>query len=110
MNTTTTDNAAATAAGQGLITSVLQRNPLVALGAALLGPIVGLFRRRSAPTAVEKTRLEHFRSCPVTGTNPGANKDANRNHEGTKKDAPIRRIRRVPAGATLLQKGGKSHA
>lgn len=59
-------NAAAQAAGRGLFTGVLQSNPLVALGALLLSPILGLFKRRTQPANhVSKLKLETYRSMPV---------------------------------------------
>lgn len=69
-------DAAAQAAGRGLFTGALQSNPLVALGALLISPIIGLFKpvlrslggggRRSGatPTEVEKLKVERYRSRP----------------------------------------------
>ena len=44
-------NAAVQTAGRELITSVLQRNPIVAVATALIGPIIGLFKRRRPATS-----------------------------------------------------------
>lgn len=57
------EDAAAQAAGRGLAT-VLQRNPLVAFAAALIGPIFGLLRHRRppAPTSISRLKLESYRS------------------------------------------------
>jgi hypothetical protein len=54
-------------AGRELITSALQRNPLVALGVALISPILGFFGRRprGTPTQVEKLKLERYSSRPM---------------------------------------------
>ena len=65
-NDTSLDNAAAQAAGRELTTSVLQRNPLIALASALIGPILGLFTRRNPPNEVRQVRLESYSSLPVS--------------------------------------------
>lgn len=54
-----------TGAGQ-LLASALQRNPVVALATAVVGTLVGLFRRRrSSPATIEKLKLESYRSQPL---------------------------------------------
>ena len=72
---TSETNAAVQTAGRELLTAVLQRNPLVAVAAALIGPVLGLFKRRApaTPTQIEKIKLERYRSCPVPppATPPG---------------------------------------
>ncbi len=113
-NADPSENAAASAASPGTIDSSLNRNPLVALGAALLRPFVGRLGRRPTPTAVEKLRMEHYRSVPVTAPSAGDTKDARRMREGSPKDAPVRRSR-VGAGsrrsaAPAAGEGGRSHA
>jgi hypothetical protein len=68
MQTTETEsNAAASAAGRELVIPVLQRNPLIALASALIGPILGLFKRRTPPPTVRRLRLESYSSSPVPG-------------------------------------------
>jgi hypothetical protein len=58
-------------AGRDLLNSALQRNPVIALAGALLTPVLRLVRfvrqgagQRSATTAVEKLKLESYRSGP----------------------------------------------
>ena len=59
-------DAAAQAAGRGLFTTALQSNPLVALGALLLSPILGLFKQRTVtPNHVSKLKLETCSSTPI---------------------------------------------
>jgi len=107
---------AASAADREPDHSALPRNPLVAIATALIGPLLGLFRRRGTPTAVESTRLEHYRSTPISLTHPGRNKDQARITQGSNNDAPERRsvtvrayTRSAPAGRTASRKGGCSH-
>src|SRR5207248_2842254 len=58
--------AAAQAAGRGLFNGVLQSNPLVALGALLLGPVIRLFQRRtSAPREINQLELKTYSSRPL---------------------------------------------
>lgn len=84
---TTDTNAAAPAVGRELIFSVLQRNPIIAVAAALIGPILGLFRRRrvATTTEVDKLRVERFhsQSLPLPA---GAAKGAREATEGLPKD------------------------
>lgn len=49
--TQTETTAAAQAVGRELITSALQRNPIIAVASAVVGSIIGLFRRPAAPSA-----------------------------------------------------------
>jgi hypothetical protein len=67
-NSSSETNAAVQTAGRELIVSALQRNPLVAVATALIGPIIGLFRgrRNVAPTEVRKMKLESYSSSPVS--------------------------------------------
>lgn len=60
--------AAASAAGREPVNPVPQINPIVALAASVLGPILGFVRRRATPPpmAVRKVRLESYSSSPVT--------------------------------------------
>ena len=60
-------NAAEQSAGRELLTATLQRNPLVSLATALIGPVLGLFKGRSqaTPTSIEKLKLERYSSRPV---------------------------------------------
>ena len=113
---TETRYVAASAADQAPVIPVLTRNPFVAIATALIGPLLGLFRRRGTPTEVEKTRLEHYRSTPLTPTRPGRLEEHSRITEGSLNDAPDRRtvsvrsyVRSVPAGRTAAQKGGRRH-
>jgi hypothetical protein len=102
-------NAAAQAAGRELMTSALQRNPLVAFGALLVNPILGLFRRHRVTTAtqVEKLRLERFssRTEPPPNRHIGARPEPERSRaEGL---PSARRSRNV--AASHVRKGGYPH-
>lgn len=111
-----TENVAAPAADPGPVFPVLNRNPLVALALALINPLLGLLRRRETPAAVEKTKLETYRSTPVAAVPSGRNKDQTRITQGSNKDAPERRsvpvrshLRSAPLGRTAALKGGCRH-
>jgi hypothetical protein len=99
-------NAAVQTAGRELIVSALQRNPLAAVATALIGPILGLFRRRrnAAATEVRKMKLESYTSSPVSPppgrrrirqpAKPGGRPVASRWHPGAR---PVR-TRSPPGG------------
>jgi len=65
--TTLVKSAAAPAAGRELLDPALQRNPLIAVAAAVIVQILGLFRRRGAraTTSIRKMKLESYSSSPV---------------------------------------------
>ena len=107
--------AAAEAAGRELISSALQRNPLVALGASIAMPIVSLFRgRRSKPAAaVRKMKLESYSYSPVqTGPRQheveteGTSKASRSHTEGTRKGVSKRSC---PVGPCVSTKNGGLH-
>jgi hypothetical protein len=105
------DTAAASAAGRELLTATLQRNPLVAFGAALIGPIVGLFKSRRYATQIEKVKLESFRSSPVNRLQAGFPEASSKLPRSYTE--PTARKRPPGAGRTALtsgtRKGGYSH-
>jgi len=115
-NDTSTGYVAASAADREPTGSALPRNPLVAFATALIGPLLGLFRRRGTPTAVEKTKLETYRSTPVSTRPTGRNSDQAVIMRRSSGDAPERRTiavrgytRSVPVGRTAARKGGRHH-
>ena len=59
--------------GRRLLQSALQRNPLMSLVSNLVGPIVGLFRRRRAkpPGSIRKMKLESYSYSPVAASSKG---------------------------------------
>ena len=82
------NTAVAQSAGRELITSALQRNPIVAIASLVLGPILGLFRRRGSPppTEVQKVKLESYSSRPAGPE--GYPKDYRRITEGSRRHGP----------------------
>ncbi len=124
-NSTELENAGAQAAGRALATTVLQRNPIVAVAAALLGPLIGLFRRRGGtpPVTVNKMKLESYSSTPVQGPagrqqlpskDPAGRKPAGRESgppvwpsRGRRAGPPLRRKR--PTSARLGRVEGGVH-
>ena len=107
---------AAPAADPGPVIPVLIRNPLVALVSVLIGPILGLFRRRESPTAVVSPP-------PPSGPAPAASplpwapaRDqaqgtrGSNNHASEGRTVAVRAYtRHAPAGRTAAQKGGQRH-
>lgn len=73
-------NAAVETASRELIGSALQRNPLVAAAAALVGPIIGLCRgRRPRQNEVNQLKLEAYSSKPAgPAAPPDRRRDASR--------------------------------
>ena len=62
-------NAAVQTASRELLTATLQRNPLVAVATALIGPVIGLFRsRRMAANELSQLKLETYSLRPVAAT------------------------------------------
>ena len=110
-------DAAAQAAGRGLFTGALQSNPLVALGALLLSPILGLFKKRAvAPNRVSKLKLETYSSTPIAagaskGHTNGASLDGHWTDNGRTlvRGARVSRANRAISSrsAALAAKGGE---
>lgn len=69
-NSDSETNAAVQTAGRELVGSALQRSkPLVAIAAALIGPVLGLFRRRSKmANEANQLKLETYSSRPAAAT------------------------------------------
>jgi hypothetical protein len=114
------ESAAANTAGRELIDSALHSNPLVAVAASVLLPLVGLFRRRrSCPAAaVRKMKLESYSYSPLAaGLKPdrkgvkGDKKASKRQQKGRAK--PTSGMLSVflahPYSMTDAQKGGRRH-
>ena len=64
---TSDESTSGTTIGRRLLQSALQRNPLMSLLSNLVGPIVGLFRRRRAkpPGSIRKMKLESYSYSPI---------------------------------------------
>lgn len=109
----TETNAAAQAVGRELITSALQRNPIVAVASALIGPILGLFRRPPAAPAAGKDAGRNRRSPHRDRTMiEGQSKDKRRIIEGPpgKHPSPVRtRATSSARCITHVNVGGHSH-
>lgn len=109
----------AQAAGQALATATQQRNPIIAVAAALLGPIIGLFRARRVdrPIAVNKMKLESYSETRGQSPELGRAYLERRMSEGRAKEAPIRRShmqdprgrRRPRRSSAAVQEGGGHH-
>ena len=98
-------HAAAQAAGRELISSALQRNPVIALATVAIGPLLGLFRRRGCSLReVQKVRLESYHLRPIMPPVVGR---VRRINEGPPKDDRIR-IERTRSGGSRLRPGGRA--
>ena len=102
-------NAAVQTAGRELIVSALQRNnPLVAIATALIGPVLGLFRRRSKmANEVNQLKLETYSSRPVAAPVLPASVSLRRVGGSPKDDRRMTEGSRGPGARP--QKGGSCH-
>jgi hypothetical protein len=113
--TSETTQSCTSGTGRELLTGVLQRNPLVALGAAFLSPILGLFKARRGGTEIERLKLEtyHARPCGQSApTRRTQKRDRNQIEARTKPDGwsshPKNRVVRASSSqvSALAGKGG----